>query len=84
MLAINIPADGLFLAVERRIREELSAERCKAAVCEYIDRFLEAKPEPILSGYEYIPKEEIGRKINLFMRSRRPRPSFSRPCFPRA
>lgn len=47
MLAINIPADGLFLAVQSRLGRHFSAERCESAVCEYIDRFLEAKPDII-------------------------------------
>ena len=53
MLVINIPADGLFLAVERRIRGDFSAQACKNAVCEYIDRFLEAKPDVILLNVCY-------------------------------
>ena len=47
MLAINIPADGLFLAVLGNAQGDLSAETCARVIESYINRHLEAKPDII-------------------------------------
>lgn len=53
MLAINIPADGLFLAVGHRINGDFSEESCRRAISEYIGRFLEADPDILLLNVCY-------------------------------
>lgn len=53
MLAINIPADGLFLAVGHRINGDFSEENCRRAIEEYIGRFLEAEPDILLLNVCY-------------------------------
>jgi len=53
ILAINIPADGLFLAILRKANGDLSAENCSRIIRDYIDRHLEAKPDMILLNVCY-------------------------------
>ena len=53
MLAINIPADGLFLAILNHADGDFSAENCKRIISEYIGRLLEAEPDIILLNVCY-------------------------------
>lgn len=53
MLAINIPADGLFLAILHRVKGDFSEEKCRGAVEDYIGRFLEAEPDILLLNVCY-------------------------------
>ena len=53
MLAINIPADGLFLAILNHADGDLSAENCERIISEYIGRLLEAEPDIILLNVCY-------------------------------
>lgn len=53
MLAINIPADGLFLAVLGNTQGDLSAETCARVIESYINRHLEAKPDIIFLNVAY-------------------------------
>ena len=53
MLAINIPADGLFLAIQNKAKADLSRKNCEYVINEYIDNFLEAEPDIILLNVCY-------------------------------
>ncbi len=53
MLAINIPADGLFLAVLNHAEGDFSLQNCERIINEYIGRFLEAEPDVILLNVCY-------------------------------
>lgn len=53
MLAINIPADGLFLAIQNKCGKDLSVENCEKIINEYIGKFLESKPDIILLNVCY-------------------------------
>ena len=53
MLAINIPADGLFLAVQNKANGDYSKENCERIIRAYIGRFLEAAPDVILLNVCY-------------------------------
>ena len=53
MLAVNIPADGLFLAIQNAQGGDLSKDNCERIINEYIDRFLEAKPDIIFLNVCY-------------------------------
>lgn len=53
MLAINIPADGLFLAVQNKADGDFSQSRCENIIEDYIDKFLQAKPDIILLNVCY-------------------------------
>ncbi len=53
MLAINLPADGLFLAIQNHANGNLSRENCKRIMEEYLDKILEAKPDVIMLNVCY-------------------------------
>ena len=53
MLAINIPADGLFLAVQNKANGNFSKENCERIINAYIGRFLEAEPDVIMLNVCY-------------------------------
>ena len=53
ILAVNIPADGLFLAIWEKAGGDLSPENCKRLIREYMDRFLEAKPDILFLNVNY-------------------------------
>ena len=53
MLAVNIPADGLFLAIQNAEGGDLSKDNCERIINEYMDRFLEAKPDIIFLNVCY-------------------------------
>ena len=53
MVAVNIPADGLFLAVQNKSAGDLSGENCTRIINEYIDSFLEGNPDIILLNVCY-------------------------------
>ena len=53
MLAINIPADGLFLAILGNAQGDLSCENCTRIMEAYINRHLEAKPDIIFLNVSY-------------------------------
>lgn len=53
MLTINIPADGLFLAVQKAADGDLSRDNVKRIINDYIGRFLEAKPDIIFLNVCY-------------------------------
>ena len=53
MLAINIPADGLFMALQKEDDGALSEERCTRIVRDYLDRFLSADPDAVLINVCY-------------------------------
>ena len=53
MLAINIPADGLFLAIQNKAKNDLSQKNCERIINEYIDNFLEAGADIILLNVCY-------------------------------
>lgn len=52
-LAVNIPADGLFLAILRKANGDLSESNCTRIIKEYISRYLEAKPDTVLLNVCY-------------------------------
>ena len=52
-VAINIPADGLMLAILEATGGDFSEERCTRAVEAYIGRHLEAKPDILLLNVCY-------------------------------
>ncbi len=53
ILAVNIPADGLFLAIERKVNGDLSKENSIRIIKEYVDKYLAAKPDIILLNVCY-------------------------------
>ena len=53
MLAINIPADGFFMALQKEANEDFSEERCTRIVQNYLDRFLSANPDTVLLNVCY-------------------------------
>jgi len=53
MLAINIPADGLFLAILNKAQGDLSAENSLRILRNYIGRILDTKPDVILLNVCY-------------------------------
>ena len=53
MIAINIPADGLALAVLKLIGSDFSGSACRTAVSKYIGIHLENKPDIILLNVCY-------------------------------
>lgn len=53
MLAINIPADGLFLAIQNKANGDFSESNCARIIGEYIARFLQAEPDVILLNVSY-------------------------------
>ena len=52
-LTVNIPADGLFLAILNRANGDFSKESCERIIGEYIGRFLEAEPDIIFLNVCY-------------------------------
>lgn len=53
MVVINIPADGLFLAVQNHANGDFSESNCKHIINEYIGRFLKTEPDVILLNVCY-------------------------------
>ena len=53
LVAVNIPADGLFLAILHRANGDFSREHCEHMIRDYIGRYLEAKPDIILLNVCY-------------------------------
>ena len=53
MLAINIPADGIFMALQKEINGDFSEEHCTCIVQKYLDRFLSADPDTVLINVCY-------------------------------
>lgn len=53
ILAINIPADGLFLAILNKANGDFSLENCERIIKDFIDRHLEANPDIILLNVCY-------------------------------
>ena len=53
ILAVNIPADGLFLAILNKANNDFSNENCSEIIKRYIDKHLEAKPDIILLNVCY-------------------------------
>lgn len=53
MLAINIPAEGIFLAIQSRNLEKYTPEACREITRAYISRFLSSKPEIIFLNVCY-------------------------------
>ena len=53
MLTINIPADGLFLAVLNHAGGDFSKQNCERIIHDYIGRFLEAEPDAIFLNVCY-------------------------------
>ena len=47
LVTVNIPADGLFLAILNHANGDFSEENCEKIIGEYIGRFLEAEPDII-------------------------------------
>jgi len=52
-LAVNIPADGLFLAIEHNAGGDLSRENSVRIIKEYVDKYLDAKPDIVLLNVCY-------------------------------
>ena len=52
-LAINSPADGLFLAILNKANGDLSEENCIRILKAYIDKYLEASPDMIMLNVCY-------------------------------
>lgn len=53
IVAVNIPADGLFLAILNKANGDFSEENCTQIIKNYIDRYLEAKPDMIMLNVCY-------------------------------
>ena len=53
LMAVNIPADGLFLAILNKANGDLSRENCTRLIRAFMQRFLEAKPDMILLNVNY-------------------------------
>ena len=53
MLAVNIPADALFLTIQNSIEGDLSEKNCTEIIKRYIARYLEAKPDVIMLNVCY-------------------------------
>lgn len=53
LVAVNIPADGLYLAILNKANGDFSPENCSRLIRAYIDRYLEAKPDVILLNVCY-------------------------------
>ena len=52
-LAVNIPADGLFLAILNKANGDFSKENCTRIIKSYIDKHLDAKPDIIMLNVCY-------------------------------
>ena len=80
-VAVNIPADGLFLAILNKANGDLSEENCIRIIKEFIDKHLEADldiiilnvcyrrcltPSEVFDSYLYnIETDENGRKVKV-------------------
>ncbi len=53
MVAVNIPADALFLAVLNHAEGDFSKQSCESIISDYIGRFLESEPDVILLNVCY-------------------------------
>lgn len=53
IVAVNIPADGLFLSILNKANGDFSKENCTRIIKNYIDKHLEAKPDIILLNVCY-------------------------------
>jgi len=53
MLTVNIPADGLFLAIVNHANGDFSKQNCEEIIQKYIGRFLEAEPDMIFLNVCY-------------------------------
>ena len=53
MLAINIPADGFFMTLQKEANGDFSEENCTRIVHGYLDRFLSADPDVVLLNVCY-------------------------------
>ena len=53
IVAVNLPADGLFLAILTKAEGDLSRENCTRLIRNFIQRFLDAKPDIILLNVCY-------------------------------
>ena len=53
LMAVNIPADGLFLAILNKANGDLSRENCTRLIRAFMQRFLDAKPDMILLNVNY-------------------------------
>ena len=53
LLAVNIPADGLFLTILNKANGDFSEENCTRIIKDYACKFLEAKPDIILLNVCY-------------------------------
>ena len=53
MFAVNIHADGLFLAVQNKANGDFSKNNCERIISEYIGRHIKAKPDIILLNVCY-------------------------------
>lgn len=52
-LAINIPADGLFLAIMNNAGGDFSRNNCERIINRYIGKFIENEPDVILLNVCY-------------------------------
>ncbi len=53
LVAVNIPADGLFLAILNKANGDFSRENCARLLCGFLRRFLEEKPDIIFLNVNY-------------------------------
>ena len=53
LFAVNIPADGLFLAILSKANGDFSEDNCRRIITSYIDRYLDADPDIILLNVCY-------------------------------
>ena len=53
LIAVNLPADGLFLAIENKAKGDLSRENCTRLIRAFMQRFLDAKPDIIFLNVNY-------------------------------
>lgn len=53
MVAINIPADGFFLAIQKKANGDFSERNCERIISDYVDKFLEASPDVLLLNVCY-------------------------------
>ncbi len=67
MLAINIPAEGIFLAIQSRNLKDWTAETCQKVTEEYISEFLSCKPDIILLNVCYRRSLISSRVFDTFL-----------------
>lgn len=53
LVAVNLPADGLFLAIEQKAEDDFSRENCTRLIRAFIQRFLDTKPDVIFLNVNY-------------------------------